>query len=70
MMAVEFETTPTFRALTPQVLFENRYQNYDVSPDGKRFLMVKPVADQQTEQAQLQVIVNWFEDLRRRVPVK
>ena len=39
--------------------------NYDVSADGQRFLMVK-----QGEQVpgQINVVQNWFEELKRRVP--
>jgi hypothetical protein len=44
-------------------------RNYDVSGDGKRFLMVKPPAKQA---AAPQIIVghNWFEELSRLVPAK
>ncbi len=46
MMVVRIETEPTFTAGTPEVLFTERYyrdfgRNYDVSPDGQRFLMLK-----------------------------
>ena len=41
--------------------------NYDVSRDGQRFLMVK--ASEQTEAAtQINIVLNWFEELKRRVP--
>jgi len=41
--------------------------NYDVSPDGQRFLMVK--ASKQTEAAptQINIVQNWFEELKQRV---
>jgi hypothetical protein len=40
--------------------------NYDVSRDGQRLLMVKSA---QTEAAtQINVVQNWFEELKRRVP--
>jgi hypothetical protein len=42
--------------------------NYDVSLDGTRFLMLKP-SDEKGEGRSLNIIVNWFEDLERRVPV-
>ena len=39
---------------------------YDVSPDGQRFLMLK---EKQREPAkQIQVVLNWSEELKRRVP--
>ncbi|HYV30534.1 MAG TPA: protein kinase, partial [Candidatus Binatia bacterium] len=49
MMAAAVETKPTFAAAKPKLLFEGHYEtgiypslpNYDVSPDGRRFLMIK-----------------------------
>ena len=77
MMAVDIETKPVFRAGVPRVLFEGRYEaspgglqpgaGYDVSADGKHFLMIKSDAAQTTP-GQVQVVHNWFEELRRRAP--
>ena len=55
------------------MLFEGPYEptygtvpNYDVSRDGQHLLMVK---SEQTEAAtQINVVLNWFEELKRRVP--
>ena len=41
---------------------------YDVSTDGKRFLMVKQPANQATPQ--IVVVQNWREELKRLVPTK
>jgi len=48
MMAVDVTTLQGFSVGKPQVLFEGLYEptltgsaNYDVSPDGRRFLMLK-----------------------------
>jgi hypothetical protein len=38
-----------------------------VSPDGQRFLMLKDVGQEQSP-AQINVVLNWFEELKRRVP--
>jgi serine/threonine-protein kinase len=76
MMAVEVTTQPTFSAGKPKVLFEGQYlavqagltgTAYDVSPDGQRFLMVKET-EPSTSVTQINVVLNWFEDLKRRVP--
>jgi hypothetical protein len=70
MMAVDVELGPTFRATKPRVLFQGRYQaGYDVAPDGQRFLMVKPPAEAPTQLDKLHIVVNWSEELRRRVPL-
>jgi hypothetical protein len=43
-----------------------------VAPDGRRFLMIKPVglADQTTPPTSIVVVQNWFEELKRLVPTK
>ena len=74
MMVVPIETEPTFSAGRPTVLFEGSYvvstiiqdyRYYDISPDGQRFLMLKEAG---TEEAQINVVLNWFEELKRLVP--
>jgi hypothetical protein len=40
--------------------------NYDVSPDGKRFLMLK-AADEDQGVRQIVVVQNWLEELNRRM---
>ena len=75
MMAVDIATQPSFAAGKPRVLFEGRYErspasspNYDVSPDGQRFLMLKPSEEEAAAPMQINVVLNWFEELKRRVP--
>jgi serine/threonine-protein kinase len=74
MMAVEIATEPAFSAGRPRVLFEGQYlispagtPNYDISSDGQRFLLVKPL-EQQVQPTQINVVLNWGEELKRRVP--
>jgi Tol biopolymer transport system component len=43
-------------------------RNYDVSPDGRRFLMLKGVAA--AAAPQLVVVQHWVEELKARVPTK
>jgi Tol biopolymer transport system component len=75
VMAVDVDTTSGFSAGKPRALFEGPYAVgtgfplYDVSPDGQRFLMLKPV-DVQAAPTQINVALNWLEELKRRVPVK
>ncbi len=75
MMAVDIATQPSFSAGKPRVLFEGQYNraagvtpNYDVSPDGQRFLMIKPNETGEASPTQINVVLNWFEELKRRVP--
>jgi hypothetical protein len=76
MMAVDVTTQPAFSAGKPRVLFEGPYlptaltfPNYDVSPDGRRFLMIKP-AEQRSSSSLTQIVVvqNWFEELKQKIP--
>jgi Tol biopolymer transport system component len=76
MMAVDVTTQPTFSAGKPTTLFERQYRStnaslptYDVASDGQRFLMVKQ-GEQGTSATQINVVLNWFEELKRRVPTK
>ncbi len=68
-MAVDVESGPAFRAGTPKLLFQGQYTTtgWDAAPDGKRFLMIKSRAVE-TTQDQVHVVMEWFEEVRRRVP--
>jgi len=75
MMAVDIATQHGFSAGTPRMVFEGQYEkapfpisNYDVSPDGQRFLMLKPVDQAQAAPTQINVVLNWFEELKQKVP--
>jgi eukaryotic-like serine/threonine-protein kinase len=68
MMAVDVEIGTAFRAGTPHMLFEKVSGDYDVAPDGRRFLMLKPAVS--ADPSELHVSLNWFDDLRRRVPLE
>jgi hypothetical protein len=79
VMAVPVEAGATFRAGAPQMVVDGPYGYsgllpqwpYDVSPDGRRFVMIKEGGGQERTSAAVQIIVvqNWLEELRRRVPV-
>jgi serine/threonine protein kinase len=83
VMAVSVKTEPTFTPGKPQKLFSGRYVKssasagdippWGISPDGKRFLMIKPVeptGKSTTAEAphKIVVVVNWFEELKQRAP--
>jgi hypothetical protein len=58
------------------MLFEGPYvptpltfPNYDVSPDGQRFLVLKPSESAQVAPTQINVVLNWFEELKQKAPV-
>ena len=70
-MAVSIQTEPTFKAGTPRLLFEGAYAyarpaatNYDVDSKG-RFLMIR---EEERAADQINIVLNWFEELKRLVP--
>ena len=73
------ETEPTFSPGIPMPVVEGDYvyapgqgRNFEVSPDGQRFLMLKNAGETGTEDAapaQIHVVLNWFQELTERVPV-
>jgi hypothetical protein len=77
--------TPSFSASTPTKILDMRYyagaatrgldlRAYDVAPDGQRFLMIKDAASTEQKTATptrgLVVVLNWFGELKARVPTK
>jgi len=70
-MVVKYSDDLGFTMFPPEVLFEGNYINiggrsYDVSPDGSRFLLLKPV-EESTSTDQLNIVFNWFEELERKL---
>jgi Tol biopolymer transport system component len=68
LMAVRVETTPVFATAAARVLLTDRYarggdesspREYDVSPDGTRFLFLKPDETKEQPITQLRLIANW-----------
>jgi eukaryotic-like serine/threonine-protein kinase len=79
MMALETTTHPGFSAGKPRMLFEGQYlpnvfpgmsPAYDVSADGQRFLMVKETEQATAGTQQINVVLNWHEELKRLVPAR
>jgi Tol biopolymer transport system component len=78
LMRVGVTPGPTWAASAPTKLFEGRYgasanqngRTYDIAPDGKRFLMIKPVGstDHAAVPTSLVVVQNWDQELKRLAP--
>ena len=74
LMAVDVKTSPTWSLGSPKELFETKviagggFQHvfrYDVSPDGKRFLIVTELAAERAESAEITVVLNWQAMLKK-----
>ena len=66
----------TWHASSPVKIVEGPYvplpgsvRNFDVSTDGKRFLMVKAAPKIQATAPQIMIVENWAEELRQLAPV-
>jgi hypothetical protein len=75
MTAVPVVIQPTFTTGASRALFESTFitsatvRGYDVTPDGERFLMVQQIDRTPIRPAQLVLVQNWTEELKRLVPV-
>jgi len=81
-MSVPIETAPTFRPGTPSQMFDlppfyssamiRTSRQWDVAPDGERFLIVSPggAATGDHAQSRIVVVLNWFSELQQRVPTR
>ena len=81
LMAVRIEERAGSLVVSaPTLVFDDPYRpdtgfaqggvaNYDIAPDGKRFVMVEePQAMAATQITRIEVILNWLDELKRRVP--
>ena len=60
-------TAPDFQAGAPTVVFDRpNLHDYDVTPDGNRFLVVE--RNVELMPTEIHVVVNWFDELNRLVP--
>lgn len=80
MWAVSVTSEPSFQPAVfqpgrPTLLFEGSFElggnfhNYDVSPDGQRFVMVQSEEAPEAAPERLHVVLRWLDELERRVPV-
>jgi serine/threonine-protein kinase len=74
MMAVPISTNPVFSSGAPHELFDvsqmffpnSLLANYDISPDGKRFVMIRNTRKSTDTQA-CNVILNWTHELQQKL---
>jgi hypothetical protein len=78
MMVVPIETTPAGleigapqRLFTPDGYINYGTRNWDIAPDG-RFLIPRESARQQATDPEPGIfhVLNWLQDLQRRVPLR
>ena len=75
LFKVSIITEPEVQVGSPELLFEGRFlgnpsfwgRMYDISPQGDFFILIEEGEEMQSA-AQINVVVNWFEELKRLVP--
>ena len=71
IMAVPIQTAPTLSVGTPHELFEGPYFNsghdWAITPDGRDFIFIRD-KEGQNGPGEMNVVLNWFEDLKRLAP--
>jgi len=74
LFKVSIITEPAVQVGSPELLFEGRFmassslwgRNYDISPQGDFFILIEE--GETLPAAQVNVVVNWFEELKRLAP--
>ncbi len=78
LRSVDIVTEPAFAFSNEQTLpvggfiVVSGYRSFDISPDGERMLVVFPADRPDTGEParpQINIVLNWFEELKERVPV-
>ena len=84
LISVPIQTSPNFLSGRPEALFSIpalgfQINNdltfsplYDIIPNAERFVFVQPAVQADSENApppQINIVQNWFEELKERVPV-
>jgi serine/threonine-protein kinase len=73
-MVVDVVTQPAFRPSRPRLLFQGSYadelyvRNFDITPDGERFLLVQLREMEPQPATSIDIVLNWFTELQERVP--
>jgi hypothetical protein len=79
LTVASIETAPAFAFSNEQALSIDRftvvgyYRDYDSAPDDERFVMVFPVDERdgcEPDRFEIIIVLNWTEELKRRVPAE
>ena len=77
LMVAAVHAGASFSSERPRSLFEGPYfdiepglRHFDISPDGRRFVMIKDVQEiEASARDELTIVLNWFDELRRLAPI-
>jgi hypothetical protein len=77
--SVAIRSLSPFRFDPPRLLFKsqpgeydstNPVRGWDASADGQRFLMMRPLPSPDKPVTEMHVVLNWTEELQRRLPTR
>jgi len=76
MVAVDIQPGATFQAGPPRVLIEGLWpwlktaplRSYDITPDCQHFIMARPEEIPDQRVTKLNVVLKWFDELKKRAP--
>ena len=66
-----FSFTTERRVPIDDFIVTGGYRSYDIAPDGERFVMVLPAVESQSDEApraEIIIVQNWFQELKRLLP--
>ena len=77
VMAVTLINGTTFEFETPMPLFPDSYvkanpasgRYWDISPVDNRFLMLKNIVSESDNPIEINIVTNWFEELKEKMPL-
>jgi eukaryotic-like serine/threonine-protein kinase len=80
LVSVATDSTPEFSFSSPQALFDMApymlapgrtiSRPFDISPDGRRFVMSRSIQRETSSRPSMVIVLNWLEELKSRVPVR
>ena len=74
LRGVDVFTEPAFSVSTERTLpiegftLAGSQRDYDITADGEQLLMVYPADGTGGQRLQINIVLNWFEELKERVP--
>jgi hypothetical protein len=73
LMRIEVDGTEQLRPEKPVLVVRGettrRERQYDIHPDGQRFLMIERLSETDPADREIIVVTNWFEELDRLMPL-
>jgi hypothetical protein len=75
LVSIDVRTEPSFTFSNPTKLPIDKIllccvRPYDITPDGKQFVVTLSASEDADHPVQMRITLNWFEELKQRLPVQ